>query len=868
MDIETANETVAHRDTPEIEVGSGLCQPLRRRFRRFFTAKQLYECLRPVFHVTYIHGLTFFYISCDSKTGKRTIKKTIFGYINGIMHIVLFGFAYSLTIYNNCESVASYFFRSRITYFGDMMQIVSGFIGVTVIYLTAFIPNHRLERCLQKFHTMDMQLQTVGVKIMYSKVLRFSYMILISMFLVNVLFTCGTFSVLYSSRVSPTLALHFTFLIQHTVIAIAIALFTCFTYLVEMRLVMVNKKFHTMDMQLQTVGVKIMYSKVLRFSYMILISMFLVNILFTCGTFSVLYSSRVSPTLALHFTFLIQHTVIAIAIALFSCFTYLVEMRLVMINKRYEILILPSEFHGHNGCIEHSYAMWLFKRLVQKSGNRHHDVYTCYRFTLLMALWLGIVPYYVTTSSEGRGKLTESFFGYTNIILRMAIYFGNFIYSTINRASLMSNFFLTEISNTIDGMQKINGMLGIFIILLISLLNRRKLLEVLAIFDGLETEAFPRVGVTLHQVPAARKMRRLIMILVGTMSTIFGFAMFKRQRLVGIIQNNIVVDELFVRLGMKLDYRRILLSSFLISLGMLLFNVIYLCVSYSLLVSATISPSFVTFTAFALPHINICLVVFKFLCTTDLARSRFSMLNEILQDILDAHIEQHNALELSPMHSVVNHRRYSHRLRNLISTPMKRYSVTSVIRLNPEYAIKQVSNIHNLLCDICQTIEEYFTYPLLGIIAISFLFILFDDFYILEAILNPKRLDVFEADEFFAFFLMQLIWYIVIIVLIVEASSRTILHSSYTAAIVHKILNITDDPELRDRLFRLSLQLSHRKVLFTAAGLFRLDRTLIFTITGAATCYLIILIQFRFTHHMDESGSNSTNNSHSIHLGD
>ncbi|KAH8413474.1 hypothetical protein KR009_011462 [Drosophila setifemur] len=342
------------------------------------------------------------------------------------------------------------------------------------------------------------------------------------------------------------------------------------------------------------------------------------------------------------------------------------------------------------------------------------------------------------------------------------------------------------------------------------------------------------------------------------MSTIFGFAMFKRQRLVSIIQNIIVVDEIFVRLGMKLNYRRILFSSLLISLFMLLFNVIYLCVSYGLLVSAFISPSFETFTAFALPHINISLTIFKFLCTTDLARSRFSMLNEILQDILDAHIEQYNALELSPMHSVVNQRRYSHRLRNLISTPMKRYSVTSIIRLNPEYAIKQVSNIHNLLCDICQTIEEYFTYPLLGIIAISFLFILFDDFYILEAIMNPKRLDVFEAEEFFSFFLIQMMWYIIIIVTIVEASSRTILHSNYTGATVHKILNLTDDPELRDRLFRLSLQLSHRKVLFTAAGLFRLDRTLIFTITGAATCYLIILVQFRSTHHMEENGFNST----------
>ncbi|KAH8271067.1 hypothetical protein KR018_006774 [Drosophila ironensis] len=244
MDIERANNKdvdVATTDTAETEVGSGLCHPIRRRFRRFLSAKQLYECLRPLFHVTYLHGLTSFYIRCDSKTGKRTIKKTAFGFLNGIFHIIFYSVCYSLTIYNGCESVASYFFRSRITYFGDMMQIMSGFIGVTVIYLTAIIPNHRLERCLQKFHTMDMQLQTVGIKIMYSKVLRYSYMILIFMFLVNFFFTCGTFSVLYSSMVTPSLALHCTFIIQHTVIVIAICVFSCFTYLVEMRLVMVNK---------------------------------------------------------------------------------------------------------------------------------------------------------------------------------------------------------------------------------------------------------------------------------------------------------------------------------------------------------------------------------------------------------------------------------------------------------------------------------------------------------------------------------------------------------------------------------------------------------------------------------------------------
>lgn len=231
MDVDIEKDTDV-----EIELS-----PLQRRIRRMLSAKQLYECLRPLFHVTFLHGLTSFYVSCRDKTGRREIKKSWFGYVNGIAHIGVYIVCYVMTICNNCESVASYFFRSRITYFGDLMQIVSGLIGVTVIYLAAIIPKHRLEQCLQKFYTMDQQLYSVGIKIMYSKVLRFSYAVMISMFFVNFSFSWGTFAVLYSSNVSPTWALHFTFIIQHTVIAIAVTTFSCFTYLVEMRLVMVNK---------------------------------------------------------------------------------------------------------------------------------------------------------------------------------------------------------------------------------------------------------------------------------------------------------------------------------------------------------------------------------------------------------------------------------------------------------------------------------------------------------------------------------------------------------------------------------------------------------------------------------------------------
>lgn len=153
---------------------------------------------------------------------------------------------------------------------------------------------------------------------------------------------------------------------------------------------------------------------------------------------------------------------------------------------------------------------------------RPYDVYTCYRFTFILALLLGIVPYKVTTSADGRGTLTPSYFGYSNMIARMCLYFGNFLYCVINQETLATNFFPSDISNVIDGLQKINGMIGVFTILVFSFVKRGNITKLLAIFDGLERESFPRVGVALHQLPAARKMNNLVLFLTGTMATYIG----------------------------------------------------------------------------------------------------------------------------------------------------------------------------------------------------------------------------------------------------------------------------------------------------------------------------------------------------------
>lgn len=219
--------------TPQLEAH------IRSRIRRFFSAKRLYECLQPLLFFTYWHGLTPFYVTSHTN-GVKYLKLSIWGYINVGIHIVVYSICYIVTLTNDCETVAGYFFRSRISHFGDFLQILSGFIGVTVIYLTAIIPKHYVQKSLTIMHTMDERLQGVGIKIMYSKVLRFSYIYILFMVIVNLGYTILSLQLLKSANVQPSASLHVTFVLQHTVVVFELALYSCFTKMIEMRLNMMH----------------------------------------------------------------------------------------------------------------------------------------------------------------------------------------------------------------------------------------------------------------------------------------------------------------------------------------------------------------------------------------------------------------------------------------------------------------------------------------------------------------------------------------------------------------------------------------------------------------------------------------------------
>ncbi|EFN67318.1 Putative gustatory receptor 28b [Camponotus floridanus] len=66
-----------------------------------------------------------------------------------------------------------------------------------------------------------------------------------------------------------------------------------------------------------------------------------------------------------------------------------------------------------------------------------------------------------------------------------------------------------------------------------------------------------------------------------------------------------------------------------------------------------------------------------------------------------------------------------------------------------------------------------------------------------------------------------------------------------TAVLVSQLLSMDHDREGTKQLEIFSLQLLHRPLEFTACGLFTLDRTLITSLAGAVTTYLVIIIQFQ-----------------------
>ncbi|XP_030239108.1 putative gustatory receptor 28b isoform X3 [Drosophila navojoa] len=316
--------------------------------------------------------------------------------------------------------------------------------------------------------------------------------------------------------------------------------------------------------------------------------------------------------------------------------------------------------------------------------------------------------------------------------------------------------------------------------------------------------------------------------------------LFLRRHLRNALEKLMRVDRLLHHLSFPIDYRQVLYQILLVLLLVSTLDATIIIVCLVCLSNMEVQPTYQLIFSMMYELIIISITICMFCLLAGSIQRRFKKLHKVLKNL--AHQWDTRSIK------AVQKQRS---LQCLDS-----FSMYTIVTKDPAEIIQESMEIHQLICEAAATANKYFTYQLLTIISIAFLIIVFDAYYVLETLLGKsKRESKFKTVEFVTFFSCQMILYLIAIVSIVEGSNRAIKKSEKTGAIVHSLLNKTKSAEVREKLQQFSMQLMHLKINFTAAGLFNIDRTLYFTISGALTTYLIILLQFTSNSPSSENGS-------------
>nr|NP_647614.2 gustatory receptor 28b, isoform A [Drosophila melanogaster]AAF52520.2 gustatory receptor 28b, isoform A [Drosophila melanogaster] len=325
----------------------------------------------------------------------------------------------------------------------------------------------------------------------------------------------------------------------------------------------------------------------------------------------------------------------------------------------------------------------------------------------------------------------------------------------------------------------------------------------------------------------------------GIIAAVFTFILplLLRKYFLKSVKNMVQVDTQLERLRSPVNFNTVVGQVVLVILAVVLLDTVLLTTGLVCLAKMEVYASWQLTFIFVYELLAISITICMFCLMTRTVQRRITCLHKVLKNL--AHQWDTRSLK------AVNQKQRS--LQCLDS-----FSMYTIVTKDPAEIIQESMEIHHLICEAAATANKYFTYQLLTIISIAFLIIVFDAYYVLETLLGKsKRESKFKTVEFVTFFSCQMILYLIAIISIVEGSNRAIKKSEKTGGIVHSLLNKTKSAEVKEKLQQFSMQLMHLKINFTAAGLFNIDRTLYFTISGALTTYLIILLQFT---------SNSPNN--------
>ncbi|XP_046666487.1 putative gustatory receptor 28b [Homalodisca vitripennis] len=151
--------------------------------------------------------------------------------------------------------------------------------------------------------------------------------------------------------------------------------------------------------------------------------------------------------------------------------------------------------------------------------------------------------------------------------------------------------------------------------------------------------------------------------------------------------------------------------------------------------------------------------------------------------------------------------------------------------------VKTLMSAYHLLCDAMNQANAFYGNILLAFIFVTFINIT-EGLYFFLGLFHKE-------DKIFLYNIGSCIFSDASFLVLVALSSSGVSEAAgETASLIRKQINLELSSELREQLKSSLLQLLNKRVEFSAAGFFQINKQTITSMAAAVTTYLVIMIQF------------------------
>ncbi|XP_031334547.1 putative gustatory receptor 28a isoform X2 [Photinus pyralis] len=233
------------------------------------------------------------------------------------------------------------------------------------------------------------------------------------------------------------------------------------------------------------------------------------------------------------------------------------------------------------------------------------------------------------------------------------------------------------------------------------------------------------------------------------------------------------------------------------------------------------------------------ITVFQFSAVVMSLRSRFRLLNARINSI-STKLFFRNA----PLFTIYS-RGTSKAATNMIPLRLADHKIFNIF--------EDLRNKHNDLCRICRDVNTCYSLEILMIVLQNFISLILSLYFGGKSIFHKR-----ESSAFIIYnYCNQLFLATVQTMVLVLICTSTVAEARKTGDLIHNAVTMqepcNESMYLQASLF--SLQLMHSSVQFTACGVFPIDASLLLSILGAITTYLVIVVQFEISYPRTDSNS-------------